>query len=74
MTSKVQRITEQVEALPEEELDEFLSWLADYELKHADDWDREIEQDAQPGGRLDRVLTKVRKDVADYPTLPTGAR
>ncbi len=70
MTSKVQRITEQVEALPEEEMDEFLSWLADYELKHADDWDRQIEQDAEPGGRLDRLLTKVRKDVAEGRTKP----
>jgi hypothetical protein len=70
MTSKVRKIAEQVKALPQEELDEFLSWLADFELKHADDWDRQMEQDAQPGGKLDRFLKSVREDIAQGRTKP----
>lgn len=70
MTSKVQRIAEQVEALRRSEMDEFLSWLADYELKHADDWDRQIEQDSRPGGRLDSLLKKVQEDIAEGRTKP----
>jgi len=64
MTTTVQKIADGVKALPEKELDEFLSWLADYELAHPDRWDREIERDSQPGGRLDAVLTRVRDDIA----------
>ncbi len=70
MTAKVKKIAEQVKALPEEERDEFLSWLAEYELQHADDWDREIARDSQPGGRLDHVLKRVQKDIAEGKTKP----
>jgi len=64
MTASVEKIADEVKALPEKELDEFLSWLADYELSHPDRWDREIERDSQPGGRLDAVLNRVRGDIA----------
>lgn len=64
MTPDVQKIAEQVKALPKEKLDEFLSWLAEFELESADRWDRALERDAQPGGRLDSVLRRVREDVA----------
>ena len=64
MTKKVQDLTEQVRALPEEELDEFLSWLAEYELEHWDRWDSEVERDSQAGGPLDTVLKRVREDIA----------
>jgi hypothetical protein len=70
MTAIVEKIAGEVEALPERELDEFLSWLADYELAHPDRWDREIERDSQPGGRLDAVLTRVRRDIAAGRTKP----
>jgi len=30
MTTKVEKIAEQVKALPEDEREEFLSWLADF--------------------------------------------
>lgn len=70
MTIKVQKIAEEVKALPEGEMDEFLSWLAEYELERDDDWDREIARDAEPGGRLDRVLARVRKDIAAGKTKP----
>ena len=64
MTATVQRIAEEVKALPEKELDEFLSWLAEYELEHPDRWDQEIARDSQPGGRLEPVLKRVRDDIA----------
>ena len=65
MTAKVERLAEQVKALPEGEREEFLSWLADFEIEHSDDWDIEIARDSQPGGRLEHVLGRVRKDIAE---------
>jgi hypothetical protein len=70
MTAKVEKIAEQVKALPDDEREEFLSWLADFEIGHADDWDKEIAHDSRPGGRLQRVLDRARKDVADGRTEP----
>ncbi len=70
MTSKVEEIAEQVKALPDDEREEFLSWLADFEIKHSDNWDKEIARDSQPGGRLERVLGRVRKDIAEGRTKP----
>lgn len=64
MTETVERIAHEVKALPENELDEFLSWLADYELAHPDRWDKELERDSQPGDRLDAVLRRVRGDIS----------
>ena len=51
--------------------EEFLSWLAEYEIEHLDIWDEELERDSQPGGRLDSVIEACskrqlcRKDKAD---------
>ena len=70
MTATVQKIASEVEALPEGELDQFLSWLADYELSHPDRWDKEIERDSLPGGRLDAILKRVRGDIAAGRTKP----
>jgi hypothetical protein len=70
MTAKVEKIAEQVKALPEDEREEFLSWLADFEIEHNDDWDKEIARDSQPGGRLERVLGRVREDIAEGRTKP----
>ena len=64
MTTKVEKIAEQVKALPNDEREEFLSWLADFEIEHSDDWDKEIARDSQSGARLERVLGHVRKDIA----------
>ncbi len=72
MTATVEKLAEQVKALPERELDEFLSWLADYEQEHSDEWDKEIEQDFQSGGRLSSVLDRVRGDIAAGRTKPLG--
>ena len=63
MTGKVRTIAEQVKALPKKEFEEFLSWLADYELENSDQWDKELELDSQQGGQLDHVLQRVRRDI-----------
>jgi len=70
MTASVEKIAEQVKALPEEQREEFLSWLAEFELDREDAWDQEIAQDSQPGGRLERVLQRVRADIAAGRTKP----
>lgn len=70
MTATVQKLAGEVQSLQENELDEFLSWLADYELAHSDPWDAEIERDSKPGGRLDPVLKRVRSDIASGRTKP----
>jgi len=70
MTTKVEKIAEQVRALPDDEREESLSWLADFEIGHSDNWDKEISCDSQPGARLDRVLGCVRKDIAAGRTKP----
>ena len=70
MTARVKKIAEQVMALPQEEREEFLSWLADFEADHIDDWDKEIARDTQPGGRLESVLERVREDIAEGRTKP----
>ena len=70
MSTRVEQIVEQVKALPEDEREELLLWLSDFELKHSDDWDREIAQDSKPGGRLGNVLDRVRRDIAEGRTKP----
>jgi hypothetical protein len=70
MATKVEEIAEQVKALPDDEREEFLSWLVDFEIGHSDDWDKELARDAQPGGRLERVIERVRKDIAEGRTKP----
>lgn len=70
MKATVEKIAEEVKALPEKELDEFLSWLADYGLQQADPWDRQIERDSQPGGRLEEMLHRARCDIAAGRTKP----
>lgn len=60
MKAAVKKIAEQVKALPESELDEFLSWLAEYQMGHSDEWDKETERDFRNGGPLSPVLKRVR--------------
>lgn len=66
MAARVEEIAEQVKALPDDEREELLSWLADFEIGHSDDWDKELARDSQPGGRLERV----RKNIAEGRTKP----
>ena len=70
MRAAVKKIAEQVKALPENELNEFLSWLAEYEMGHSDEWDKEIERDFRNGGPLSPVLKRVRADIASGRTKP----
>lgn len=63
MTATVQKLAAEVKSLPAEELEEFLAWLAEFEAAQPDSWDKEIERDALPGGRLDDLLNKVREDI-----------
>jgi hypothetical protein len=70
MTAKVEKIAEQVKALPEDEREEFLSWLAEFELEHSDHWDKELARDSQPAGRLKHVLKRVRRDIAEGKAKP----
>lgn len=70
MTTAVEKIADEVRALPEKELEEFLSWLAEYGMAHPDQWDQEMERDSQPGGRLDAFLKRARADIAAGRTKP----
>ena len=69
-TTRVQHIVEQVKSLPDDEREEFLSWLADYQLEQSDAWDDEIAKDSRPCGRLSGVLDRVRRDIAEGRTQP----
>jgi len=68
MIAAVQHIAEEVRNLQENEFGEFLSWLTDFEISHADEWDKQIEQDSLPSGRLTSLLDKVRSDIASGKT------
>jgi hypothetical protein len=70
MTTRVQHIAEQVKSLPVEEREEFLSWLAEFELGQLDAWDEEIALDAGPAGRMQKVLDRARRDIAEGRTKP----
>ena len=72
MTTRVEQIAEQVKSLPLSEREELLTWLADFELGQVDSWDEEIARDCQPGGRMQRVLDRVRRDIAEGRTKPLG--
>ena len=69
-TTRVQQIAEQVKALTDQEREDFLSWLADYQLEQTDAWDDEIANDSKPGGRLGKVLDRARRDIAEGRTRP----
>ena len=72
MTTRVEQIAEQVKSLPLSEREELLAWLADFELGQVDAWDEEMSRDSQPGGRMQRVIDRVRRDIAQGRTKPLG--
>jgi len=72
VTTRVEQIAEQVKSLPLSEREELLAWLADFELGQVDAWDEEIARDSQPGGRMQRVIDRVRSDIAQGRTKPLG--
>ena len=63
-TSRVEQIAEQVKALRDNEREEFFCWLSDFQLEQNDAWDEEIAQDSKPGGRLEVVMDRARRDIA----------
>ena len=69
-TNRVEQIAEQVKALRDNEREEFFCWLSDFQLAHSDAWDGEIAQDSMPGGRLEVVMDRVRRDIAEGRTQP----
>ena len=71
MKTVVEQITEQIKALADKEFEEFLSWFAEYEQNHLDQWDNQIHIDSQSGGELEAVLSRVRGNiVAGQSRLP----
>ena len=72
MTTRVEQIAEQVKSLPLSEREELLAWLADFELGQVDAWDEKMARDSQPGGRMQRVIDRVRSDIAQGRTKPLG--
>jgi plasmid stabilization system protein ParE len=70
MVTAVKKLTDQVQALAEEDFDDFLDWLARYETEQEAAWDRQIERDSRPGGGLEGLLTRARKDIAQGRTKP----
>ena len=64
MRAAVAEIAEQIRRLDHNELQELFSWLADAELDEVDAWDAKIAEDSRLGGRLEAVLSRVRKDIA----------
>jgi hypothetical protein len=70
MTTRVEHIADQVKALPAQEREEFLSWLAEFELGQSDAWDDEITLDSQPTGRMRPLLDRARRDIAEGRTKP----
>jgi hypothetical protein len=70
MTAIVEKLVDEIRSLPRAELDEFLAWLAEYELQQPDEWDREMERDGLPGSRLQDVIDRARKDIAAGRTKP----
>ena len=72
MTTRVEQIAEQVKSLPLSEREELLAWLAEFELGQVDAWDAEIARDTLPGGRMQHVLDRVRRDIAEGRTKPLG--
>jgi hypothetical protein len=70
MTATVERIADEVKSLPRAQLDELLAWLAEYELQRPDEWDKAMERDSQPGGRLQDAIDRARKDIAAGRTKP----
>jgi hypothetical protein len=70
MTAIVEKIVDEVKSLPKAQREELLAWLAEYELQQSDEWDAAMERDSQPGGRLQGLIDRARKDIAAGRTKP----
>ena len=65
----VEHIADQVMSLPPSERARLVDWFFDQELG-LDSWDEQIAKDSQPGGRLEEILSKVRRDIEAKQTRP----
>jgi hypothetical protein len=70
MSGAVQKIADEIRALPSEQLEEFLAWLAEFESSRTDDWDKEIARDSAPAGRLQGLVKEAQQDIAAGRTKP----
>ena len=70
MSSTVQKLADEVRALPSEQLEEFLAWLAEFESGRMDDWDKQLARDSAPDGRLQGLLKEAGQDIAAGRTKP----
>lgn len=70
MTRAVEKLADKVKALPEEQLEEFLAWLAEFEAERLDSWETEVAADSRPGGRLQPLIDRARDDIAKGKTKP----
>jgi hypothetical protein len=64
--STVQEIEAAIEDLPRRE---FLDLVDRLRSRHADEWDRQIEEDAK-AGRLDPLWEEARREIAEGKTRP----
>ena len=59
--STVQEIEAAIERLPREKVRQVAQFL---DALLEDKWDRDLERDVRPGGRLERKLQSIREDLA----------
>lgn len=72
MTTRAEKTAEQGKSLPLSEREEFLAWLADFELGQLDAWEEEIIRDSRPSGRMQRVVDRVCRNIAEGRSKPLG--
>jgi hypothetical protein len=70
VTHVVEKLANEVRALPAEQLEEFLAWLADFEAGRMDAWDSKLARDSRPDGRLREVISRAEADIATGRTRP----
>ena len=61
MTETVNNSVKQVKSLSENDYNELLSWLSDYELKHKDYWDKEIKSDLIEDNNLKKIISEAEE-------------
>jgi len=67
--TKLQEIEKEIDGLPRVEFFELVRHLRE---RHADEWDSQIEQDAQ-NGRLHRFYERLEKEDQGEPEVPLDA-
>jgi hypothetical protein len=63
MSETVNNIVNQVKSLSKKDYNELLSWLSNYELKHMDNWDKEIESDLIENDNLNKMISDAEEDI-----------